>query len=216
MANISRVSGLKPVKHIDGAPWNGQLTRYFASASDAAAIFNGDLVQLAAVSDTQGQALLGGVNSAVGGNPGVTVFVAGTTTLAVGVACGFMINPLNLNTPQYRLASTAMYVLVSDAPDTVYEIQADTSTGGGNTAGVIAATNMTKNYNVSNAAGGSTVTGLSGMLLQASSAATTATLPLKALGAAQKVDNDITSANVKMLVMINNDQLSGGTGTAGV
>lgn len=216
MANVSRVNGLRPVKHVDGSPWNGQVNRYFAAATDATAIFNGDLVKLAAVSDTQGQALLGGVNSVVGGNPGVTAFVAGTDTLAVGVAVGFMINPLNLNSPQYRTASTAMYVLVSDAPDTLYEIQADTSTGGGNTAGVIAATNMTKNYNVSNAAGGSTVTGFSGMLLQASSAATTTTLPLKALGAVQKVDNDITSANVKMLVMINNDQLSGGTGTAGV
>jgi hypothetical protein len=216
MANVSRVNGLRPVKHVDGSPWNGQVTRYFASGSDATGIFNGDLVKLAAVSDTQGQALLGGFNSTVGGTPGVTAFVAGTDTLAVGVAVGFMINPLNLNSPQYRTASTAMYVLVADAPDTLYEIQADTSTYPSGSAGIIPATGMTKNYNVSNTAGGSTVTGFSGMLLQTSSAATTATLPLKALGAVQKVDNDITSQNIKMLVMINNQQLSGGTGTLGV
>lgn len=216
MANVSRVNGFRPVKHVDGSPWNGQVNRYFASASDATAIFNGDLVKLAAVSDTQGQALLGGFNSTVGGTQGVTAFVAGTDSAAVGVAVGFMINPLNLNSPQYRVASTAMYVLVADAPDTVYEVQADTSTYPAGSAGIIPSAGMNKNYNVSNAAGGSTVTGNSGMLLQTSSAATTATLPLKALGAVQKVDNDITAQNIKMLVMINNQQLSGGTGTAGV
>jgi len=216
MANVSRVNGFRPVKHLDGSPWNGQVNRYFASASDGTAIFNGDLVKLAAVSDTQGQTLLNGSQSVVGGTQGVTAFVAGTDTLAVGVAVGFMVNPLNLNSPQYRTASTAMYVLVSDAPDTLYEVQADTSTYPSGSAGIIPSTGMTKNYNVSNAAGGSTTTGFSGMLLQTSSAATTATLPLKAFGAVQKVDNDITAQNIKMLVLINNDQYSGGTGTAGV
>ncbi len=216
MANVSRVNGLRPVKHLDGSPWNGQVNRYFASASDGTAIFNGDLVKLAAVSDTQGQVLLNGSPSVVGGTQGVTAFVAGTDTLAVGVAVGFMVNPVNLNSPQYRIASTAMYVLVSDSVDTVYSIQADTSTYPAGSAGIIPAAGVNKNYNVSNAAGGSTVTGFSGMLLQTSSAATTATLPLKALGAEQKVDNDITSQNVRMLVVINNDQYSGGTGTLGV
>jgi hypothetical protein len=133
MANVSRVNGFRPVLHQDGSPWNGQVTRYFASASDATAIFNGDLVKLAAVSDTQGQVLLGGFNSTVGGVPGITKFVAGTDTAAVGVAVGFMINPLNLNSPQYRLASTAMYVLVADQPDVIYEVQYN---------GVIAATSF--------------------------------------------------------------------------
>ena len=216
MANISRPQGFRPVRHLDGSPYNGQVTRYFASASDGAAIFNGDLVQLAAVSDTQGQTLMNGVASTVGGVPGVTVFVPGTSTAAVGVAVGFMVNPLNLNNPQYRTASTAMYVLVSDAPDVVYEAQVDTTTGGGNTAGVIAAANFTKNYAVVAGAGGSTVTGVSGMLVGASTAATTATLTLKMTGAEQRIDNDITTANAKVLVYINNHQLAAGTGTAGV
>ena len=216
MANVSRVNGFRPVKHLDGSPWNGQVNRYFASASDGTAIFNGDLVKLAAVSDSQGQALLGGFNSTVGGTQGVTAFVAGTDTVAVGVAVGFMINPLNLNSPQYRTASTAMYVLVSDAPDTVYEAQLDTSTYPSGSAGIVPAAGVNKNYNVSNAAGGSTTTGFSGMLIQTSSAATTATLPLKGLGFVQKVDNDITSQNAKFLVTINSQQYSAGTGTAGV
>lgn len=206
MANISRVNGFRPVMHTDGSPWNGQVTRYFASASDATAIFNGDLVKLSTASDTQGQALLGGVNSVVGGTPGVTKFVAGTDSAAVGVAVGFMINPLNLNSPQYRVASTAMYVLVADAPDTVFEVQY---------TGTIAATSFNKNVNVTDA-GGSTVTGFSGETVDGTTVATTATLPLRIHGAVQKVDNDISSANPKVLVYINNHQLGAGTGTAGV
>lgn len=216
MSNVSRVNGFRPVKHLDGSPWNGQVNRYYASSGDSTAIFNGDLVKLAAVSDTQGQVLLNGVASTVGGTQGVTAFVAGTDSAAVGVAVGFMVNPLNLNSPQYRTASTAMYVLVADAPDTVFEAQVDTSTYPSGSAGIIGAVGFNKNYNVSNAAGGSTVTGLSGMLIQTSSANTTATLPLKAFGASQRTDNDITTQNAKLLVTINNHQFNGGTGTAGV
>src|SRR5579859_3253518 len=212
MANVSRINGFRPVLHIDGSPFNGQVTRYFAAASDATPIFNGDLVKLAAVSDTQGQALLGGVNSPVGGTPGVTKFVAGTDSAAVGVAVGFMINPLNLNSPQYRTASTAMYVLVADAPDTVFEVQVDGTTYPDGSAGIIPTAGFNKNFNVSDA-GGSTVTGFSGEQVLTSSAATTATLPLRAHGAVQKVDNDITSANAKILVYINNHQLNAGTGS---
>lgn len=191
MANVSRINGLRPVKHLDGSPWNGQLNRYVVLASDATAIFQGDLVKLAATTDAVG-------------TQGITKFVAGTDSAAVGVACGFSINPLNLNSPQYRLASTLAFVLVADAPDTVFEIQS---------AVAPTPTDLNSNAQVQDA-GGSTVTGQSGESIV--SYATTATLPLKVMGASQKVDNDITSANYKVLVTINNHQYSGGTGTAGV
>jgi len=205
MANVSRVNGFRPALHIDGSPWNGQVTRYFAAASDATAIFQGDLVKLSTASDTAGQTVIPGVGS-IGGTPGVTKFVAGTDSAAVGVAVGFTINPLNLNSPQYRAASVASYVLVADAPDTVYEVQY---------TGTIAATSFNKNANVVDA-GGSTVTGQSGETVDGTTVATTATLPLRIHGAIQRVDNDITAANPKVLVYINNHQLNGGTGAAGV
>lgn len=216
MANVSRINGFRPVKHIDGSPWNGQLNRYFVASGDSAAIFQGDLVKLAAVSDTQGQIVPAnsGIGS-LGGTQGATVFVAGTDTAAVGVMCGVAINPLNLNTPQYRLAFTATYILVADDPTTVFEAQVDGTTGGGNTAGVIATANFNKNYSVTNAGGGSTTTGQSGMTVGASTAATTATLTLKMVGARQQVDNDITTANAKVLVLINSHQFNG-TGTTAV
>lgn len=191
MANVSRVNGFRPVKHVDGSPWNGQLNRYFVAAADATAIYQGDLVKLAAVTDAFG-------------TQGAAKFVAGTDSAAVGVMCGVAINPLNLNSPQYRVASTATYILVADAPDTVFEVQS---------AVAPTPTDLNLNAQVQDA-GGSAVTGQSGETLV--SYATTATLPVKLVGASQKVDNDITSTNYKVLVVINNHQYSGGTGTAGV
>jgi hypothetical protein len=191
MANVSRVYGLRPVKHLDGAPWNGQLNRYYVPSSDSTAIFQGDLVKLGGAVDSVGV-------------PSVAKFVAGTDSAAVGVAVGFSINPLNLNSPQYRAASTALYVLVADAPDTVFEIQS---------AVAATPTDLSSNAQVQDA-GGSTTTGQSGETI--ASYATTATLPLKVMGAVQRVDNDITSNNYKVLVTINNHQYNGGTGTAGV
>lgn len=201
MANVSRINGFKPVKHLDGSPWNGQLNRYVTNPSDAVAIFNGDLVSLAAFTDTPGSTPYQGV---VGGTQGVAKGSIAANTAYVGVACGFMINPLNLNTPQYRLASTQVYVLVADAPDTVFEVQS-----------AVAATPTDLNGNAQVAdGGGSTVTGLSGQFI--TSYNNTATTSLKVFGASQKIDNDITSANYKILVSINNHQYGGGTGTAGV
>lgn len=214
MANVSRINGFRPVKHIDGSPWNGQLNRYFVAASDATAIFQGDLVKLAAVSDTQGQTVIPGVPS-IGGTQGATAFVAGTDTAAVGVMCGVSINPLNLNTPQYRTASTAMYILVADDPTVIFEAQVDGTTYPGGSAGIVGAAGFNKNYSVTNAGGGSTTTGQSGMTVGLSTAATTSTLTLKAMGARQSVDNDITSVNAKLLVLINSHQLNG-TGTTSV
>lgn len=191
MANVSRVNGLRPVKHVDGSPWNGQLNKYFVPATDSTAIYQGDLVKLGGAVDSVGVAT-------------VAKFVAGTDSAAVGVAVGFAINPLNLNSPQYRVASTALYVLVADSPDTMFEIQSSVAA---------TPTTLTQNAQVADA-GGSTTTGQSGMSI--TSFATTATLPLKAMGAVQRVDNDITSNNYKVLVVINNHQLGAGTGTLGV
>lgn len=204
MANVSRVQGLRPVKHINGAPWNGTLNRYYVAAADAAAIFQGDLVKLAAVTDTKGQTVISGVPS-IGGTQGATKFIAGTDSAAVGVMVGTAINPLNLNTPQYRLASVATYILVADSPDTIFEVQSSVASP--------PATDTVNNAQVADA-GGSTFTGQSGVTVSAY--ATTATFPLKLMGASQKIDNDVTAVNYKVLVMINNHQYSGGTGTIGV
>jgi len=201
MANVSRINGFKPVKHFDGSPFNGQVNRYVTNPGDSTPIFNGDLVTLAAFTDTPGSTPYQGN---VGGTQGITKATLGAGNPVVGVAVGFMINPLNLNSPQYRLASTQVYVLVADSPDTVFEVQSSVAA---------TPTDLNGNGTVTDA-GGSTVTGFSGQYVSAYTNGATA--QVKVLGAVQKVDNDITSNNYKILVSLNNHQYSGGTGTAGV
>lgn len=193
MANVSRVNGFKPVKHINGSPFNGQLTMYFVPASDATAIGIGDLVSFAAGSDANGVRA-------------VTKTAVTASTPSIGAVVGVQYNPLNLNLPEFRPASTAGYVFVSDSPDVVYEVQADTA---------VPSTGFGKNYSIQDA-GVTATTGFSGETIQVASAATTATFTVKMVGAPNRADNDLTSAASKVYVIINNHQLSSGTGTAGV
>jgi len=63
---------------------------------------------------------------------------------------------------------------------------------------------------------GSTVTGASGMQLDSSGLATTATLPLKIVGFPQRPDNIPGDTYFSYWVKLNGAQLGDGTGTAGV
>lgn len=213
MANTSRINGFRPVKHITGAPYNGQGTLYAVSSSNGTAIFPGDLVKLAADANAQG------IQQVVPATAGV----AGTGAAAVGVVMSILpakMDPvsgkmttgsMSLDTPQYLPASTAGYVYVCDAPDIVCEVEA---TNGGS-AYSFAVTDVGNTCNVY-AGAGSTTTGTSAHSADLGDKGTAATLPLKVVGVVQRVDNEITGNYTKVLVQINNHQYKGGTGTAGV
>lgn len=191
MANVSRVNGFRPVKYMNGAAWNGQATRYAVPASDGTALFHGDLVKIAGTADANG---VRGVTKASVGDA------------VIGAVVGFSVDPTNLNTPQYRTASTLRYVMVCDDPNVIYECQQ---------SGTVAAADVGLNANHADA-GGSTTTGLSGETLDGSTKATTATLTLKILDFVQRDDNEVGNASAKLLVKINNHQLAAGTGTVGI
>ena len=78
MANISKINGFRPVKHVTGAPYNGQSNIYAVAAGDATALFVGDVVKLAADANTQGVQY---VTAHAAG-------VAGTGQPALGVVVG--------------------------------------------------------------------------------------------------------------------------------
>lgn len=217
MANISKVRGFIPVKHLNGSPYNGQANVYATSASDSTALFVGDTVKILTDANAQGIQY-------------VTAHTAGTTT--VGEACmGVVVGVINtkldpvtgkmtngsiaLDTPQYRPASTAQYVLVADSSDIVFEVETGNSTV--TTGSNFAVASVGLNANVI-AGAGSTVTGTSAYQLDCGSTGmgTTATLPFKILGVVQRPDNEVTGNYTKVLVKINNHQFNGGTGTAGV
>lgn len=194
MANLDRVNGFRPVKHKTGAPYNGQTSLYFIPSSDSTAVFVGDMVKLAGSASTDGYP---------------TVAQAAAGDAIIGCVTGFVVDPTNLNTPQYRAASTNRYVRVADARDLIFECQAD------DVGSTIAAADVGLNAELTVAAG-STTTGASGMELDSSTKATTATLALKIVGVVNRPDNELGSANQKVLVTINKHQLGDHTGSAGV
>ena len=209
MANISKINGFRAVKHVTGAPYNGQANIYATAATDATPIFVGDPVKLASDANAQGIQY-------------VTKATAGAAVLGV---CVGVINPkldpvggnmstgtISLDTPQYRAASTAQYILVCDADDVIYEVEAVT---GANASYSFAVADVGLNADATTVAG-STTTGNSAAALNMAGAASTATLQFKIMGVVQRPDNEIGGAATKVLVKINNAQLSAGTGTAGV
>lgn len=208
MASVSRINGFRPVKHINGSAWNGQTEVCFVPSSDNSVIMVGDAVALA------------GDARAATGVPTVTR-LASATGVPYGIVVGILFSgmgditnvpPVNdLNTPVYRRASTDRYLLVCTDPTVIYEVQyAGTS---------VAAATITANVGLNGQftlTAGSTTTGASGMQLDSSGLATTATLPLKIVGFPNRPDNIPGDVYFSYYVKLNGSTLSDGTGQAGV
>jgi len=213
MANVSKINGFSPVKHLNGSPYNGQATVYAHSSGDSAALFVGDVVKLVGSGNAQG---IQYVTASTAGT-------AGTGLAAVGVVVGVINTKLDpvtgkmtngsiaLDTPQYVPASTEQYLLVADATDVIYEVEATTA----GSAYTFTAADVGLNANLY-AGAGSTATGNSAYSLDMADSGTTATLPFKIVGVSQRPDNAMATTAVKVLVQLNNSQFKGGTGTVGV
>ena len=105
-------------------------------------------------------------------------------------------------------------MLVADAPDLVYEVEAVT---GANAVYTYLSADVGLNAGHSTVSG-NTATGNSGAALDMSTKATTATLPWKIVGAVIRPDNIVisgTSQGVKLHVKANNATLGNGTGATG-
>lgn len=195
MANANTPFGLRPVRHRNGAPYNGAATRYYVPASDGTALYLGDPVIIAGSADTNGVASVTRATAAGGAH------LLGPV-IAVEPADGS--NSGGRDSTTYRVASTERYVWVADDPDLVFEIQEDA------VGGALAATNVGQNVDLISGSG-STVTGLSAFQADSSTAATTNTLQLRILGFSQKTGNEI-GANAKIEVAINLHTLRNLTG----
>lgn len=195
MANV--LAGFRPVKHLTGAPYNGQVNRYVVKISETGAINVGDFVVL---SDSD----------AVGGYPAIERSTVTTSGAIVGAVVGFDIDTANLNLPNIRLGSTLRTVLVADAPDLLFAAPQD---GAG---GVIAAASVGLNVAIVVGTAATTAPGASTMMVDSSTINTTSTLPLKIMGLVDSPDADFTSTTrpAEVLVMINTHQYA--PGIAGV
>jgi len=190
MANSNTPTGLSPVRHRSGAPYNGSATRYFVPASDSTALYVGDPVILAGSADTDGVATVTKATAAGG------AYMLGPVV---------SVEPISRDSTVYREASVARYVWVADDPDLIFEVQEDA------VGGALAVADVGLNADWI-AGTGSTVTGISGAMLDTSTKATTNTLQLRILGFSQKVDNEVGNAYAKVLVAINLHSLRNLTG----
>lgn len=202
MASV--LAGFRPVKYLNGSPWNGQVNRYMISASDAQVTNVGDFVQLgddAALVDSTGNGVY----------PAVERIGSGTAVPIVGVIVGFEVDQSNLNTPNYRAASTRRVALVADASDLLFAGPQDA------VGGVVAAASVGLNVAIALGTAGSSGAYASGMSVDSSTVATTATLPLQIMGVTAAPDQDVTSTSrpAELLVRVNTHAFKA-AGLAGV
>jgi len=196
MANVSRPDGFKPVRHLTGAPYNGQVNLYTLPATDSTAVAVGDLVDLTGTADADGIQIVARQNTVTGP--------------WLGAIVGFRADPTALQNSGYRAASTQRYVLVADSPDLIFEAQAAGTFTWNTSAGLLANTNTT----AASTNGGA---GLSNMVVDMSTATTATSAGLRILGPSRRVDQDTSStSNVKVEVQIKNHRLQVASAAGGV
>ena len=201
MASV--LAGFRPVKHMNGSPYNGQVNRYMISVSDTQVTNVGDFVQL-----SDNPAL---VDPSEGVYPAVERIGSGSAVPIVGVIVGFEVDYSNLNAGAYRAASTRRVALVADASDLIYAAPQD------GTGGVVAAASVGLNVAINLGTAASTAPYASGMSVDSSTVLGTATLPLQVMGVTASPDNDVTSTArpAELLVRINTHAFNA-AGLAGV
>lgn len=189
MANKDAAFGLRPARMMNGSAFMNQQNRYRITNNYATAIFQGDLVE-----------------TLTAGTIGVKA--AGETDAVLGVfnGCRYT-DPVSgketfSNYYPGSIAAADIEAFVIDAPDVVYEIQADDT---------FPVTDLFGNFDIV-AGTGDTNSGMSRTELDVTTGAVTTTLPLKAIDISQDPENsDTASANTNVMVVINNHLLSAGT-----
>jgi len=159
MATTASPHGFRPVKLVGGQPYAGGLTSYKIASGYATSIFTGDLVK-----------------PVTGGTVEKDTGTTAATPLGVFMGCSYT-DPNSGQVvhkpywPASTVASDASALIASDA-DLVLQIQADDT---------LAQTALFANSALVQGAG-STITGMSGVSLDASLIESTATLPVKIIG----------------------------------
>jgi hypothetical protein len=171
MANVTNGGGFKPVRHLNGMPWNGKARMYYTS--DANALFLGDAVKSTGTADATGK------------YAAVTQATAGTAVR--GVVVGFSNQPyISTDTTNlyrnYKAATDDLYVLVVDDPDVIFEVEEDNA----GTDLTITEIGLSTNFVVGS---GDTSSGRSAMKLDSSDTGTDTTGNCKLLNVSNREDN---------------------------
>jgi hypothetical protein len=117
MANTNAPFGLRPIRYMDGRPYNGAVTLMFATGATGV-IRPGDPVVESSSSNT---AEVRG--NAAGTLPTCTIALDGDNDTISGVCVAVM--PVTADSLTYRETSTDRIIAVAQGPDLLFEVQAD-------------------------------------------------------------------------------------------
>ncbi len=189
MANPNAPFGLRPVRHRNGAPFNGGGNLYIVPASVATNLFIGDPVTLGGDSNT---AIYQGY--APGTLPTVAPITAGDGNPVLGSVVSFF--PEQATSTIYSLPSTVRGVYIADDPELEFEIMDNGVAALGH-----AAVGRSANLDISTYSG-STASGVSGATMNTTLSSSAAS-QLHILGMIMQ-PNIALGTNAIWRVMINN------------
>lgn len=188
MASVASPYGLRPSRMIGARHASHGMREFKLPANNTAAIFTGDVIQLAngAPSSLTATPVAGTTAGIVGVCVGVRYRMPSGTSL--GYSLWSQMLPANAIT---NLAYDNIYIEVVDDPDVVWQIQGSAAFGS-LTNGADGA--IGKNFALGNFSAGSTTSGLSGVNAvvgtNGASLATTATLAMRVVAVVPGTEND--------------------------
>jgi hypothetical protein len=180
MSSASTPFGLRPVQLLGGRVYAGAVTHYNIASAYNTSIFSGDAVTMVAAGTVERDTA-----------------DAAMVPIGVFVGCSYTDATRGFTQSQYWPASqvaTDAVAYVVDDPDIIMEVQAD---------GSITQAMVGSNFGMTQTSAGSTATGNSGMHLDASSTATTNTLPVRLISIVDRVGNAAGDAFTNVLVKWN-------------
>ena len=174
MANLNKPFGLRPVRTLNGSPYNGAVQKFIVPSGYGTSIFIGDPVTLGGTSDN--------IDGEETKYP--TVIKGAIGGVFVGVVVGIVpvYGDLDVN---YAVAGTKVAVLVATDPNLVFEVQGDVD--------ALDITDIGLNASLTFSTGVA-ATGVSNAVLDQSTAAATATLDFLIIGFSKRIGNETTTA----------------------
>lgn len=188
MPNLDRPSGLTAIGTLSGSDYHGKLRRVTFAADDSVAAFQGALVKLTGTVDATGKI------------PVVAQSAAGDASIGVIASFIPIVGDEGSLTTNHRPADTAQDALIYWGQDVLYTMQEDSD---GN---AIEITEAGLNIDVIvPTPAGSTITGISAMELDSTSAANTSSLNMRLHRVHDMPDNAL-GTNADWVVSINASQ----------
>lgn len=191
MANTNAPFGARPVRYLNGSPWNGAARPYYVPSDYNTALYIGDPVVI--VGDSNDNEFMG--------FPSGTLSEVNIATAGDGVAfTGFITSvlPVTRESYVYKPASTEAIVMVCDDPNVVFEMQDDGSA-------TLTVDSVGLNANLVSGSG-STATGRSGWCLDATTPSADASNQLFIQSLARRIANNTIGATYAIWEVTINQQ----------